>query len=84
MKQEFFEIETEYARTSFGLILPHKTGRAVVALGAIVPAVELESLERQLETTFEPGQGAIYLSPDFFTLSALNVAREHGWTPPQA
>lgn len=82
MEQDFLEVETQYAMTESGLILPHKTGRAALILGAKVPQEELVNYAKQLEFDLEENQGGVYVSLDFFTLSALKVAREQGWTPP--
>jgi len=82
MEQEFFEVDTTYTQTASGLILPHQTGKAVLALGRQVPKEHLESFADQMDLKFEPGQGGIYLSTAFFVASALKVAAEQGWRPP--
>lgn len=84
MHEDFLLVHTEYSKTPSGLILPNRTGKAVLALGLRAPQSELESASHQLGIEFEDNQGGIFLSPDFFTMSALIVAREHGWRPPEA
>lgn len=84
MHEDFLEVHTDYRKTPSGLILPHETGRAILALGLQAPTSVLESTATQLGVEFEENQGGVFLSPDFFVLSALKVARERGWQPPKA
>ena len=48
MYEGFYEVKTDFARTSSGIILPNTEGKAMLVMGLQAPPNECESAAKQL------------------------------------
>jgi hypothetical protein len=71
---EFFLVTTDMVRTPSGLILPHKSGKAVAIIGTLLPDNLVREKIEPMGGEVNKDQACVVVALDLFLAAARDVA----------